>query len=258
MDKSKITPDWRWTLGVFTSLAFAALLLWLTDANRSLFLFFNGWGEWSPLLWSVITLMGDTLVLFCLLLLFVGRRPDMVWAVMLASLAVAAAVHTIKPFLDLPRPPAVLTAEQLNTIGYIATSGSFPSGHTAAAFTLAGVLCMLSFPRRLKATVLGLAILVGISRMAVGIHWPADALGGAMIGWLSAFFGIVLAGLTPWGQRLSMQRFLAVLLLLVTIMLPFSGDLGYPLGSPVLVILPLVVLLLALRGLRRLFSGEDE
>lgn len=248
----------RWSLVVLLCLILPSLVLWLTDSNRAVFMAFNAWSEWSPLFWSAVTLLGDTLVLFCLVLLFVGRRPDVVWSVILASLVVAVAVHIFKPFFDHPRPPAMLSAEQLHTIGYIATSGSFPSGHTAAAFTLAGVLCMLSFPRWLKGTVLMLAVLVAISRMAVGIHWPADVLGGAVIGWLSALLGIVMAALLPWGQNRSVQRFLALLLLLVTVMLPFSGDLGYPLGRPLLVILPLVVVFFALPGLRRLLSGGSE
>jgi membrane-associated phospholipid phosphatase len=247
--------DRRWAGAVILGQLVLLLGLWLSGGNREVFLWVNQLAPQWPVFWSWVTLLGDTLVLFSLLLLFVGRRPEVVWSVVIAALLVSLAVHGIKPFLDWPRPPAVFAAGQLQTIGYVASSGSFPSGHTAAAFTLAGVLCMLSSARWLKWSVLLLAALVGVSRMAVGIHWPVDVVGGALLGWLAAASGIWLAARSRWGMGRHAQRLIALILLGITVLLFFSGDLGYPLGRPLLIMLPLLVLPASLPGLRRIIAG---
>ena len=60
------------------------------------------------------------------------------------------------------------------------TSTSFPSGHTASAFAFAeGVSSaapVLGLPLRLA------AVAVGYSRVHVGVHYPGDVVGGALIG----------------------------------------------------------------------------
>lgn len=59
-------------------------------------------------------------------------------------------------------------------------STSFPSGHTASAFAFAegvgSVIPALGLPLRLA------AVAVGYSRVHVGVHYPGDVAGGALIG----------------------------------------------------------------------------
>jgi membrane-associated phospholipid phosphatase len=61
---------------------------------------------------------------------------------------------------------------------------SMPSGHAAASF--AGLATIGMFFPKIKGITWALALLVGISRICVGVHWPADVLVGALIGMLSA------------------------------------------------------------------------
>ncbi len=56
---------------------------------------------------------------------------------------------------------------------------SFPSGHTAVAFTVAAIL--LSFDRRLGSMAFAIAILVALGRVAVGVHYPSDIFGGMLV-----------------------------------------------------------------------------
>ena len=57
---------------------------------------------------------------------------------------------------------------------------SFPSGHTVTAFTVA--LALGWFMPRWRWPLLAVAALVGISRIAVGAHFPSDVLAGALLG----------------------------------------------------------------------------
>jgi len=62
--------------------------------------------------------------------------------------------------------------------------GSFPSGHAATSFAAATVLT-LYLPRWAPLWIL-LAVAIGFSRVYVGVHYPLDVVGGAVLGVLVA------------------------------------------------------------------------
>lgn len=62
---------------------------------------------------------------------------------------------------------------------------SFPSGHTAVSFT-AGWLFLRRLPKKIGIPSMILAVLIAFSRLYVGVHYPTDVLGGAILGILYA------------------------------------------------------------------------
>ena len=78
------------------------------------------------------------------------------------------------------------------------TDPSFPSDHAAAAFAIA--FAVLVFSRRGGALFLVAATLIGLSRIALGMHYPTDVLAGMLVGLGSALL-VTRAG-RPWISRL--------------------------------------------------------
>lgn len=72
---------------------------------------------------------------------------------------------------------------------------SFPSGHTATAFSVATALGILAGRKRKWLLVDGAylwAVGVGLSRIYRGVHWPTDVAGGALLGITAGCLAIIL------------------------------------------------------------------
>lgn len=118
-------------------------------------------------------------------LLFAGRKQTAI--IMLVATFGAFAVSTIlKEATDRQRPDLV-------PHGVVVMTASFPSGHSmqsaATYLTMGALLAQVQRRRRMKAFVLSVAttvtLLVGVSRVYLGVHWPTDVLAGwaAGAGW---------------------------------------------------------------------------
>jgi undecaprenyl-diphosphatase len=151
-----------------------------------------------------ITALGGVTVLTLLtgvtggFLFFDGKRR-MAWFVYGSVAGGAFLSAVLKGFFQRPRPDIVPHAS------YVSTT-SFPSGHSmlsAVTYLTLGALLARSHPRRaLKAYFILLAavltLLVGVSRVYLGVHWPTDVLAGWTAGASWAIFCWLVA---RWLQR---------------------------------------------------------
>ncbi|WP_426350528.1 phosphatase PAP2 family protein [Alloiococcus sp. CFN-8] len=86
--------------------------------------------------------------------------------------------QVIKRTVNRLRPFLIMKELHIKKIGI--DDFSFPSGHTTAAFSMA-VMSLLFYPH-LTIPSLILALLTGISRVYLGVHFPTDVAMGAIIG----------------------------------------------------------------------------
>ncbi|BAJ00367.1 phosphatase PAP2 family protein [Shewanella violacea] len=165
------------------------------QTNLDTFNWFNELGASLPswLLLSV-TDLGDGITAGALILICLTYKPQWLYRVIVTTLLCAICVHIFKQYFDAPRPAALL--EVINIIGKARYEHAFPSGHTTTAFALAGVIWLLADKLWCKLSVLMLAVAVGLSRIAVGAHWPEDIAFGAILGWLLAYLACSAAPLS--------------------------------------------------------------
>ena len=96
-----------------------------------------------------------------------------------AAAAAWALANLAKVIANRPRPYEVVAGAVLRQQPALGTS--FPSSHTAV--TVAVVIALVPFlPRALAGVAIAYAVLVGWSRVYLGVHYPLDILGGAGIG----------------------------------------------------------------------------
>jgi len=78
-----------------------------------------------------------------------------------------------------------MALDQIIAVNVLVDAASFPSLHVAMTFAFATMLLLLKY-RVLGWVSLGVAALIGLSRMVVGVHYPTDILGGVVVGIVSA------------------------------------------------------------------------
>ncbi|MES2094610.1 MAG: phosphatase PAP2 family protein [Actinomycetota bacterium] len=138
-------------------------------------------------------IIGTFIVPLAIILLFLLFR--MKWAALyfaIATIVSASLVQLLKNLYDRPRPEDILVT---------ADPGSFPSGHTANAATMAVVLSLVLRKVWIWAAGVVYTLIMLLSRTYLGAHWLSDTIGGLVLG--SAVAVIVWA---PLAHRLLVER----------------------------------------------------
>lgn len=134
------------------------------------------------------------------------RRPDhdvavagILWAPLAAVLAEIANIP-LRAFVDRPRP--FLVHPEINVLVEGKDDPSFASDH--ALLTMAIAIALLLVDRRLGAIAVLVAVLQGVARLYVGVHYPTDVLGGFALGALVALAlaPLALRALLPAVRRI--------------------------------------------------------
>jgi membrane-associated phospholipid phosphatase len=194
--------------------------------------------------WQSVTYAGDGLAVFALATLLLWQRPDAAWAGMVAAIPGTVLLNVLKALIPVDRPALVLLNEGVTVLGPALHHGSFPSGHSVAAGILAGIVFLAFRHPLLRALGILAALLVALSRAAVGVHWPLDIATGLSIGWLSAWIGWQFAGDQAWPRTLRAWLVACVVLGGCAVGLLFH-PMGLPAATPFRVMLAAIGVALA-------------
>jgi undecaprenyl-diphosphatase len=144
--------------------------------------------SWLPEVARDVTALGSTVVLGIVLLvvtgyLFAAGKRHTGWFVLATVLSGTALNSLLKLAFARPRPDLVTPLTKVLTL-------SFPSGHAALSaicyLTLGTLLARTQASRAIRihliVTAMVLTLLVGVSRIYLGVHYPTDVLAGWCIG----------------------------------------------------------------------------
>ncbi len=162
--------------------------------NAMIFQQINGFANTSKIIDFVGVFFADYLLyviaIFFLVLLFVNKARLMTISVGISVfLSRYIIAEPIKRIFHIARPYVSVDGVK-KIVEENADYYSFPSGHTAIFFAIA--MAVFYFNKKWGIVAFVIAILVGVSRIYVGVHWPLDVVAGALIGILS---GIIVNSL---------------------------------------------------------------
>jgi len=160
--------------------------------------------EWLSLAATDITALGGFTVLTLMTVAAIGYliiTKKFADAMVLGVAVIGATILSESLKLGFSRPRPDLVAHAVETMG-----SSFPSGHAtlsaAAYLTIGALLAHPQQKRRVKTyihvTAVLVALLIGVSRVYLGVHWPTDVLAGWCLG---AAWSILCVALASWLQR---------------------------------------------------------
>ena len=156
------------------------ILLWIQEVLR---------GPVQDAFFSFYTQLGNGGILWialCVVLLFFPRtRKAGFWALIAMLFGLVCTNVLLKHLVGRTRPWLVL--EGLVPLVVEDDPNSFPSGHTCAAFACCVTWARCTGKRWLRCLCIAAALLMGFSRLYVGVHFPSDVLAGCAVGCLCAW-----------------------------------------------------------------------
>ena len=134
--------------------------------------------------------LGFVWIAIALVATLLSRQPSLLLLVVAADGFADGLARVVKSLVDRPRPP--LRYPEPEPLVAVPLDHSFPSGHAATSFACATILAT-AVPR-LAVPLYVLAVAIAFSRVYVGVHYPLDVLGGAVL-------GIAVATALRWLER---------------------------------------------------------
>lgn len=126
-------------------------------------------------------------------LALIRGRPLDATGFLITSLSGWGAVGVVKALVARPRPSLPEADPLLRMVGVT----SFPSGHVAAALAIVLALTLIGArsPHHARTAVIGctVVVLVGLSRVYAGAHYPLDVLFALPVAWAGVMVGCTLA-----------------------------------------------------------------
>ena len=172
--------------------------------DHQLFSLING--ARPPIMDQVMLLLSDKYIWIPLYLWIVFKLTErygfqILWVLVFITLAVTLSDQLtstfMKPYFERLRPcrdPAL--ADSIVIISRCGGKYGFASSHAANTMALA-TFCWMCFRNRIAVLITGWALLVGFSRIYLGVHFPGDVIVGALVGSASSLICYTILKISP-------------------------------------------------------------
>ncbi len=187
--------------------------LWLHWWEPRMFVYLNTlFAPVAAPVWTGLSILGNGWGVLGVTAPLLVLAPRYMWAWLCAAPFAIVLARSLKSWLESPRPAALVDNDQMRIMGETLHNVAMPSGHTLTAFAVASAL-FFALPAQRRARFAWLWLLAagaGLSRIAVGAHWPGDVAVGAALGVLCGMLGqLLLVRMSPkhlqptaWSLRL--------------------------------------------------------
>jgi len=152
--------------------------------NNTILLFINGWAGKNSLLDMVMVFCASYLIYLVFLIAatclgyYIYTREWTPVVYFIASLVVTFGVLQLATLLHFDHRPFM--DHHLTQLVQHASGNSFPSDHTTAAAAIALGLLFFTRFKKIGLLLLVAACFIGFARIFVGVHYPADIVGGLL------------------------------------------------------------------------------
>ena len=125
-----------------------------------------------------------TVAIIAALYLMTQRRGGLTLLLIATVAAERLLVEILKDWVGRPRP----------FLEHLPSSLAFPSGHSANSMTTYLAVALFAVPARYRrpaiAAAVSLSVLIGLTRLVLGVHWPSDVIGGWAFGLMAVSIAV--------------------------------------------------------------------
>jgi len=178
--------------------------------KNEFFLLLNGnLGIIADYFFGIFTNAGDSLMWIAVLAVILYKKRKDLLALIISSFVFVTIFTQVCKYLivpDEPRPwKAISDHSLIHHVSFVEPwlISSFPSGHTATAFTFYLLICLVSKKDHWLWTGLLFALLVGYSRIYLAQHFPFDVAGGIVAGVASVALAVIFS---KWFAERKLQK----------------------------------------------------
>lgn len=194
------------------------------SSQKDLFYRVNGSLAQYPSLQHNLTQLGDVLIFFPFVTIFIIYAPKL-WEALLTSAILSLVVSaSLKKLFAVPRPAAVLDHDTFEIIGRtLSGKTALPSGHSIAAFVVITIILFAFMPKSnlrkviWSICIVAIGLIIALSRVGVGAHYPLDTIIGSAIGYIVAIVGIMITNKVNWFNWIGKIKYHPVFILILII-----------------------------------------
>ncbi len=204
----------------------AFIIIYFFDLNEPVFIFLNHLANnLFSIFWLHIDILGDWLILVTLFLLISMLFPRILLPILAVYLLSLILGFIFQPLYDMASPVEILDRSTFFILlepEYMKTN--FSSVKALSSFSFIGISIFLFVESIfIRALLLVFILIIGLSRIAIGLYWPTDVLGSFILAWISISVGRQIYREIDWVPSIIILKLFCFFNIILGIYMIFSA-----------------------------------